>query len=235
MYFRPPKGPWYRWSADLVGSLPRSQRGHQFLLVIQDQFIKWVELVPIENTTGKNVSDKLKDVLMRYGTRETLLMDNGTQCVSIFLKHVADNWDFAFQNTAPYSPQSNPVERSNRVVKTIIAQFVKENHEAWDVKIGGIRFARNSAVHESTGYSPAMFLLGRELKPPGAFIRPSLETSSNPEAQTLTRIYGARVGAFKRLYENAHRNLKTAYQRQAKYYNLRRRDVNHEVGERVIK
>lgn len=37
-----------------------------------------------------------------------------------------------------YSLQPNPVERSNRVVKNMIAQFLRDNHKAWDVLVGKI-------------------------------------------------------------------------------------------------
>lgn len=82
---------------------------------------------------------------------------------------------------------------------------------------------------------PSQVVVGARVKTPRAFLGPSLEASSNPSAQTLTQVHRDRVGEFKRLYETTHQNLKSAYQRQAKYYNLQRRDVNYELGDLVMR
>lgn len=31
-----------------------------------------------------------------------------------------------------YTPQCNPVERTNRTIKTMIAQYVRRRHRSWD-------------------------------------------------------------------------------------------------------
>lgn len=236
MYFRDPKGPWYTVSADLIGPLPRSGRGHRFLLVIQDLFSKWVELCPIGSATAKNVTTKTKEVLLRHGAPETIIVDNGTQFVSNLFKSLAADWDIRFTNTAPYSPQSNPVERANRVVKTMISQFVKENHRSWDLHLGEFQFAINTAVHDSTGHTPAMLTFGRELKVPRAVRGPTVELVPADEPEpTLEEVHAKRVSEFRRIYATAHKNLRIAHGKQARYYNLRRREVKYEIGDRVLR
>ncbi len=235
MHFRRPQGPWYTVSADLVGPLPRSPRGHKFLLVLQDTFSKWTELVAIGSATARNVTNKTKEVLLRYGAPEVILTDNGTQFTSKIFSELAADWGVTFQNTAPYSPQSNPVERANRVVKTMIAQFVRDKHKTWDHHLFEFQYALNTAVHDSTGYTPAMLCFGRELRAPGAIRGPTVETTDDPEDSALLDIHSKRMSEFKLLYEQAQRNLAAAYQRQSKYYNLRRREVNYRIGDLVMR
>ena len=235
MYFRRPRGPWYKVSIDLVGPLPRSQRGHRFLIVLQDVFSKWTELSPIGAATAKNVVSKMKEILLRHGAPDVLISDNGTQFTSNLFRELAEDWRIDFETTAPFSPQSNPVERPNRVVKTMIAQFVKGRHTTWDNHLGEFQFALNTAVHESTGYTPAMLCLGRELRAPGAIHGPSVEVSAQDEEPTLQAVHHRRLDEFRQLYEKTHRNLRVAYERQAKAYNLRRREVIYELGDKVLK
>src|SRR5204862_68239 len=129
-----------------------------------------------------------------------------------------------FMTTAPYSPQGNPVERANRVVKTMISQFVKENHRSWDLWLSEFQFAINTAVHDSTGYTPAILSLGRELKAPKAIRGPSVELAPAGEPEpTRDEVHENRLKEFKRIFENARKNLQKAYNQQAKFYNLRRR------------
>lgn len=235
MYFRQPQGPWYVVSADLVGPLPRSQRGQRFLLVVQDTFSKWTELAPLPSATANNVVSRLKSLLLRHGAPDVLITDNGTQFVSNLVRDLAAEWGVNLQTTAPYSPQSNPVERQNRVVKTMIAQFVKNKHKTWDNHLCEFQYALNTAVHDSTGFTPARLCFGRELRPPCALRGPTVEIADTPDNLPLVDVARRREADFKRLVEETRENLKGAYQRQAKYYNLRRREVVYRPGDQVMR
>ncbi|KMQ84783.1 reverse ribonuclease integrase [Lasius niger] len=69
--------------------------------------------------------------------------------------------------TAPvYSPHCNPVERTNRTVKTMISQFVDKNHRDWDENLPALQIAYNTATHDATGFSLAYLNYGREPCPP---------------------------------------------------------------------
>lgn len=164
MYFRRPKGPWTTISVDLVGPLPRSRFNYRLLVVLQDTFSKSTELAPIGAATAKNVSAKLKTLSLRYGRSKTMICDHGTQFVSKIVKDLAKEWSVQLQTTAPYSSQSNPVERSNRVVKTMIVQYVRDNQKAWDLHLEELQISVNTVEHYSTGYTPAMLCFGRELQ-----------------------------------------------------------------------
>lgn len=234
MYFRKPTGPWHSVSADIMGPLPAAKCGYKFIVAFQDQYSKWVELEPIRSATAKAVSDKFKEaILLRYGAPAVLITDNGTQFTSKIFRDLASEWNIEFQNTAPYSPQSNPVERANRVLKTMMSQFVKDNHKSWASFIGEMRYAINTAVHDSTGYSPAMLCMGRELRLPRAICGPPFVTGNATEDPSLEEIHEARGQRFKVLFETCQRNLKNAFQRQSKYYNLRRREVMYRPGDSV--
>lgn len=101
---------------------------------------------------------------------------------------------------------------------------------------GEFQFAINTAVHDSTGYTPAMLTFGRELKVPKAVRGPTVQLvpATDPEP-TPDEVHTKRVSEFKRIYGKAHENLKAAYEKQAKYYNLRRREVRYDVGDRVLR
>lgn len=52
LHTRPVTTPWQQVSIDLVGPLPRSNRGHTWLLTMQDRFTKWLEVVPLRKATA---------------------------------------------------------------------------------------------------------------------------------------------------------------------------------------
>ena len=66
--------------------------------------------------------------------------------------------------TSPYHAQANPVERVNRVLKTMIASFVDNDHRSWDKHLPDFCFAYNTGFHSSTHVSPAFLNFGREPK-----------------------------------------------------------------------
>lgn len=62
--------------------------------------------------------------------------------------------------------KTNFTERVNQTVKVMISSYVFGEHNHCDHYLPELKYAINSAVQESTGYSPAELLLQRRLKGP---------------------------------------------------------------------
>ena len=104
--------PWLVIAADIMGPLPRSKSGFQYILVVQDLFTKWMEVIPLRAATGKKIGSALREcVLNRWGAPKLLLLtDNGTEFVNAILRQFAEEFNIAHTTTPPYHPQANPVE-----------------------------------------------------------------------------------------------------------------------------
>ena len=59
------------------------------------------------------------------------------------------------------------MEHAYCTLKTMVASYLKERHTTWDDKLPELLFAMNTAVHSSTGISPAILLYGRQPELPG--------------------------------------------------------------------
>lgn len=235
MFFRSPRGPWYTVTSDIIGPLPRSKRGHRFIIVFQDSYSKWVELAPLKNATAREVSKMFVELIMlRFGSPEVVLTDNGTQYVSKIFQNLAKDWGFKHQVTAPYSPQSNPTERANRVIKTMVSQYVKDDHRMWDEHLNEFRFALNTAVHESTKYTPAALNFCRELRSPQALHGP-LAVNTNESESSVSDTHDMRFQTLKDIQAKVQENLEKAFQQQSKYYNLRHRENHFKIGQQVLR
>jgi len=68
----------------------------------------------------------------------------------------------AMHNELRLCLQANPVERANRNLKQLIVSYIQDNHQKWDEYLNEIQFALNTAVQNSTGFSPAYLNFGRE-------------------------------------------------------------------------
>ena len=154
-------------AADCMGPYPKSEGGHAYTIVFRDLFSKWAECVPLRKANAKTIRRALEDtVVYRWDTPEVLFTDNGTKFKNKEMAKAAADLGIRHPTTPPYHFQANPVERSNRMMKTMIASFTQENHKNWDKHLSEFRFAMNTDVHSSLKTSPAFSNSGREPRPP---------------------------------------------------------------------
>lgn len=174
-------------SIDFVGPLPRSSRRNTIICVMQDRFTKWIELKPLRRATSFTAIKALKELIIyRHGCPRTLVSDNGRQFISKEFTLFIEDYGITYRKTPPYSPQCNPVERVNKVVKTMIRQYLENDNSDWERHLLEIQFAYNTVSHTSTGFSPAYLNTGREFLPPG-FPDIILQTSKSSSNKRLKK------------------------------------------------
>ena len=111
------------WAMDIVGPLPVTAQGHQYILVMSDHFTKWVEAVPLANQNTETLARAfVENVVARHGVPVKLLTDQGSNLESELIKEVFRILDVHKLRTSAYHPQTDgQVERFNRTLKTIIS------------------------------------------------------------------------------------------------------------------
>ena len=85
--------------------------------------------------------------------------------------------------TTPLHPQSDSlVERFNKTLAQQLAIVTAQHQKDWDTHLPLVLMACRSAVQDSTGCSPALLMLGRELRTPAemAFGHPPGERGVAP-------------------------------------------------------
>lgn len=221
-------------SVDLVGPLPRSTSGYTFLMVVTCCFSKYTLLFPLRRATSANVAKNFENhVILAHGVPETVIVDNGTQFTGSEFKEVLVRYNIPKHHYTPrYTPQVNLVERYNKTVMTAVASFVEENHRSWDRHLSKIQFAINSAVNESTGFSPFFLVHAREPVINGTFYR---DTEAEYSVSIPRDDYAGEFGCLREIYENVRVHMLNAHAKNATHYNLRRRDAKFSVGDVVWK
>ncbi|KAH0819470.1 hypothetical protein GEV33_003321 [Tenebrio molitor] len=246
MYPTPNRQPWETVSTDLVGPLPRSSRGNCYVVVMQDRFTKWVQCRAVRKATARAVTQALyEEVITRFGCPVTVISDNGTQYSGTTFHTLLQELGITHRLTPPYTPQANPVERTNKTLKTMVAQFCEADQKKWDARLPELMFALNTSRHESTKYTPAMLNFGRELVVPNAVHRPAPgNAAADPPADTAADEvkeaddavhHSERLRLLKDTFELVRVNLARAFAKQSKYYNLRHRERRCHLGDRVLK
>ncbi|KAH8315152.1 hypothetical protein KR059_012016, partial [Drosophila kikkawai] len=231
MFTRQVNEPFHVLCADFVGPLPRSKQGNTVLLVFFDIFSKWVELVPLRRATVPYLERAFRErILSRFGIPRTLVCDNGTQFTSRAFQAFCNSLGMELQHTAPYTPRQNPTERANRTVKTMIAQYLGDSPQsAWDHLLPEISLAINSSVSDTTGFSPAFLVQGREPRLPNTLydeVTPGRGTAQLSPTERSTQLHS--------IFQVARENAERATAEQGRHYNLRRREWRPPLGSLVL-
>lgn len=156
-----------------------------------------------------------------FGCPDLLVSDNGKQFRSRIFAATLKDFGVHHRTTPLYS-HCNPVERTNKTIKTMIAQYVERNHRRWDQHIFALQFAYNTARHEATEYTPAYLNFGRELS------LPHPDDCNQPREKTPTATWRRHLEEAREL---ARISLAHAFQRQEPHYNLRRRNWRPQMGD----
>ncbi|VEN42291.1 unnamed protein product, partial [Callosobruchus maculatus] len=235
---RPPKGqmlsvaptttrPWQVLSLDLVGPLPRSSSGYNYILSVMDIFSKFVLLHPLRSASGKNICKYLEEqVFLVFGVPMKLITDNGSNVVGREMTSLLERYKVIHQRTANYHAQANPVERAHRVIKTALTAYVGVNHRSWETYLPQVAAALRSAKHETTQLTPNFVIFGREVLLSGKDHRLSNNLDFQPEI---------RQEELKRVFDDVQKRLKQAYERSSHRYNLRRRPEAFHLHQKVWK
>ncbi len=102
-------------------------------------------------------------------------------CKERIIKHVL---------TAAFHSNTNRSERTNKDVVRIIASYVEDKHDMWDLHMQNFALALRSSVNETTGVSPALLFLGRELQLPiDRQLNPQISKDYEKDAQEIATAY----------------------------------------------
>lgn len=155
--------PMERISIDTMGPYTKSARGYEYILVVIDNFSRFVELYPITTVGAQEAAERLLEYVSRYGQPLQILSDGGTQFLNDTVQELCKLLQVTTIVATPYSKQENGiVERANKEVLRHLRAFLADSKilEAWPSYLPLIQRIMNSTPHKATGVPPAAILFG---------------------------------------------------------------------------
>ena len=220
--------PYERWYIDLTGPHPKSDRNHVYILTCVDSFTKWAEAFPLRNKEAETVAKVLvEQVFARFGTPVSLLSDQGKEVDGSIMRKVCEMLGIDKLRTTPYKPSTNQVERLHRSINAVLGKTVSENQRDWDTRLSFAMAAYRASRHESTGYTPNMLTLGREVRMPADIVYGSLDETP---AKTYDGFVGTVQERMTAAYAETRIALRKAAERNKRYYDVRVRPNEYQVG-----
>ena len=87
--------------------MPRSYKGHKFILCIIDEVINYLISVPIYQAKSGEIGEALiKNVLTKYCIPEYIIMDQDSACMSLLMVYLLNKFNIKIRIVAPYNHQS---------------------------------------------------------------------------------------------------------------------------------
>lgn len=148
-------------SIDIFGPLPMS-RGKDKLLVVLDNFSKFIKLYPIRKLSSKSMIARMKEFIKNYGKMKTILSDNATIFTSREWYKYFEDTGIKVKHIPPYFPQGNPVERYNLEIAKYLRLFSNYRHKHWGFHIETIENILNNMPHSITRVPPVTALTGEK-------------------------------------------------------------------------
>jgi hypothetical protein len=222
-----PSRKWESVGIDFIVSLPCTEAGHDAIMVVIDRLSKLTHLIPtVTEATAPDVAELfVNHVVKLHGMPDTIVSDRDPKFTSVFWTTVCEMWGIQKAMSSAYHPQTDgQTERVNRVLEEYLRCYIGPSQTDWDKYLPMAEFAINDSFQTSIGMSPFYMTYGCHPSVPTRLAEPSQD---NPDGKKFAERVHAAVNRGEQMLQNAQ-------QKQADQANKHRRDLEFEVGDKVL-
>ncbi|UYV77561.1 K02A2.6-like [Cordylochernes scorpioides] len=126
------------------------------LLIVVDSHSKWIEAIPMRETTTRKTIEQLRRLFSSYGLPEELVSYNGPQFTGCEMKSFLEGIGIKQTLIPAYHPQSNGLaERAVRTIKTALDKNKRKIGDTIQDTLSKVLLAYRSIPHVTTGKTPS--------------------------------------------------------------------------------
>ena len=222
-----PEWKWDRITMDFVTGLPLTQKKHDAVWVIVDRLTKSAHFLPMRTDCPLDRLAELyiREIVRLHGVPTSIISDRDPRFTSRFWNSFQKAMGTRLQHSTAFHPQTDgQSERVIQVLEDMLRCCIIDFEGSWDKYLPLAEFAYNNSYQTSIGMVPYEALYGKPCRTPLCWTELSENKLIGPELvqQTEEKL---------RLIKN---RLKAAQDRQKSYADLKRKDVEYEVGDKVF-
>ena len=136
--------PLSRLSMDLK-VMPRSQKGHTFILCVIDKVTNYLITVPIFQAKPEEVGEALiENIISKYCIPDCIIMDQDSAFMSSLMNYLFSKFEIKVKTVAPYNHQSLQVEHGIKSLSDIVKKHLTEKGQMWHKYLPFATFAYNT-------------------------------------------------------------------------------------------
>ena len=146
--------------------MPKSYRGHKFILCVIDEMTNYLITMPIYQARSEEIGDALIDnVISKYGIQEYLIMDQDSALMSTIMNHLFRRLNIRIKTVAPFNHKSLQAEHGIKSLSTILTKHLTEQGQMWPKVLLLATLANNTFnTQHLANYSPYKLMFGRKSK-----------------------------------------------------------------------
>ena len=112
--------------------MPRSEKGHKFILCIIDEVANYVPTVPIFQAKSKEVGEALiENIITKYCIPDCIIMDQDSTFMSSLMNYLFRMFEVKVKTVAPYNHQSLQAEHGIQFLSDILMKHLMEKGQMW--------------------------------------------------------------------------------------------------------
>lgn len=137
--------------------------GYNHILVVIDNFTRWVELTPLRTLTAAEAVSAIIRYLSRHGRPDIIRSDNSTQFVNEQMMLVNKRYGIEHVTITPHSHEENGlVERANKEVLRHLRGYVFDTRlqHKWSQALPHVETILNTTPNAVTGFTPVELTYG---------------------------------------------------------------------------
>ena len=155
--------PFENVQVDIVGPLPRTSKGNEYIVTLVDLATRFVHAVALRSVSAKAIVKVLVDFFSFVGLPQKVQTDGASYFVGKVFSSFLASQGINHSVSSPYHPESlGALERSHRTLKSRLVKRGLENGKSWDEDLPYALFCLRDTPNSSTGFSPLnLFLVTR--------------------------------------------------------------------------
>ena len=135
--------PLSRLSMDLK-VMPRSYKGHKYILCIIDEVTNYLITVPIHQAKSEEVDVLIENIITKYCVPEYIIMDQDSTFMSSPMTYLLNKFNIEIKTVVPYKHQSLQVEHGIKSLSNILTKHLTNLGQIWPKYLSLATFAYNT-------------------------------------------------------------------------------------------
>lgn len=225
-----PNRPWDIVSMDFVLGIPKTQRGNDSIFVVVDRFLKMAHFIPCYKTNDASHIANLffKEFVRLHGFPKSIFSDRDSKFVGHLWRTLRKKLGTKLSFSSAYHPKTDgQTEVVNSNLGNLLRSLIAEKPKQWDQVLAQAEYAYNDSLNRCTRQSPFHIIYG--MHPRGVS---ELRNLGKDEVRSAKgEDFASKMQA---IHEQLKQQLQDSNIKYKTRVEMRRREVNFEVGDLVL-
>ncbi|KAL4011015.1 hypothetical protein IC575_028057 [Cucumis melo] len=212
---------------DLITRLPRTLRGFTVIWVVVDRFTKSAHFIPGKSTytASKWAQLYMFEIVRLHGVPVSIVSDRDARFTSKFWKGLQAAMGTRLDFSTAFHPQTDgQTKRVNQVLEDMLRACALEFSGSWDSHLHLMEFAYNNSFQATISMTPFEALYDKCCRSPICWGEVGEQRLMGPELVQSTN----------EVIQKIISRMQTAQSRQKSYADVRRKDLEFDVGDKVF-